>query len=60
MLKHSSVLAEKEADFLTNFDYKESCFYGGLPNIHKSKLIKDAVAKQNSEYVTVENHDDLT
>ena len=30
------------------------------PKIHKSKLIKDAVAKQNSEYVTCENPDDLT
>ena len=59
LLKHSSVLTEKEADFVTNFDYKESCFYG-LPKIHKSKLIKDAVAKQNSEYVTCENPDDLT
>ena len=59
LLKHSSVLTEKEADFVTNFDYKESCFYG-LPKIHKSKLIKDSVAKQNSEYVTCENPDDLT
>ena len=59
LLKHSSVLTEKETDFVTNFDNKESCFYG-LPKIHKSKLIKDAVAKQNSEYVTCENPDDLT
>ena len=59
MLKHSSVLTEKEVDFVTNFDYKESCFYG-LPKIHKSKLIKDAVAKEISEYVTCENPDDLT
>ena len=59
LLKHSSVLTEKEADLVTNFDYKESCFYG-LPKIYKSKLIKDAVAKQNSEYVTCENPDDLT
>ena len=59
-LKDSSVLTEKEADFVTNFDYKESCFYG-LPKIHKSKqLIKDDVVKQNSEYVTCENPDDLT
>ena len=60
LLKHSSFLTEKEADFVTNFDYKESCFYG-LPKIHKSKqLIKDDVVKQNSEYVTCENPDDLT
>ena len=51
LLKHSSVLAEKVADFLSNFDYKESCFFG-LPKNHESKLIKDAVAKQNSEYFT--------
>ena len=38
---------------------RKSCFYG-LPKFHKSKLIKDAVAKQNLEYVTCENPDDLT
>ena len=59
LLRHSSVLTEKEANFVTNFDYKESCFYS-LPKIHKSNLIKDAVIKQNSEYVTCENPDDLT
>ena len=42
--KHSSVLSEKEEDFVINFDYKESCFYG-LPKIHKSKLIKEAIKK---------------
>ena len=26
LLKHSSVLTEKEAYFVTNFNYKESCF----------------------------------
>ena len=59
LFKHSSGLTEKEADFVTNFDYKESCFYG-LPKIHKSKIIKNDVVKQNSEYITFENPDDLT
>ena len=59
MIKHSSALTEKEEDFVTNFDYKESCFYG-LPKIHKSNVIKEAIQKQNSQYIICENPSDLT
>ena len=38
-------LTDKEADFLTEFEVKSSNFYG-LPKVHKSKLVLDAVRQQ--------------
>lgn len=32
----------------------------GLPKVHKSKTIKEAIQKQNSEYITCEHPADLT
>ena len=57
--KHSSTLTQKEEDFVTHFDYVESVFYG-LPKIHKSNIIKEAIEKQNSHYIVCENPSDLT
>ena len=43
---------------MTKFDFKEANFYG-LPKIHKSQLIKDAVSTQSSEVITIYNPSDL-
>lgn len=51
-------LHEEEIDYLTNFSFKTSYFYG-LPKIHKSSLITNAIKEQNSEYITVHCPDDL-
>ena len=56
--KYDQVLTKDEASFLTNFDFRESNFYG-LPKIHKSQTIKDAVKSQASEVVTVPRPQDL-
>ena len=55
----SDKITNKEKDFLTNFQYRESQFYG-LPKIHKSALIKEAINKQNSEYVICPDPEDLS
>ena len=54
LLKHSSALTEKEADFVTNLTTGKVASTP-YPKIHKSKLIKDAVDKPNSVYVTCES-----
>ena len=50
--KYKDVLTKKEASYLTNFNFKTSNFYG-LPKIHKSKLISEAIGVQNDEYIEV-------
>ena len=54
----SSILTRNETNFVTNFEYKTSLFYG-LPKIHKSQQIKSAIINQNSEYILCENPLDL-
>ena len=56
--KYNSELTKDEIFCLTNFDYKEANFYG-LPKIHKSAIIKDAVKCQKSEVITVFAPQDL-
>ena len=56
--KYKDLLTEKEFDYLTNFEMKLSNFYG-LPKVHKSDKIKSACEQCNSNYVQVENVDDL-
>jgi hypothetical protein len=56
--KYSSFLTKKEKDFLINFLPKTSNFYG-LPKIHKSEEIKNAIQNQNSDYITLVNPEDL-
>lgn len=41
-LKHAENLTKNEIDYSTKFEVKSSNFYG-LPKIHKSKEIQDAV-----------------
>lgn len=57
--KTTSCLTEKEEDYLTDYEYKESNFYG-LPKIHKSTKIKDAIKVQCSEYIRCPHPDDIT
>ncbi|XP_062579478.1 uncharacterized protein LOC134241451 [Saccostrea cucullata] len=57
--KTTSSLTEKEEDFLTNYEYSESIFYG-LPKIHKSRQIKEAIKSQCSEYIICPYPEDLT
>ena len=56
--KYKSELTKDEISCLTNFDYKEANFYG-LPKIHKSELIRDAVRSQKSEVITIPSPQDL-
>ena len=55
---HDKTLTKKEKDFLTKFNCKTSNFYG-LPKIHKSKEIKNAIKTQNKEYIEIANPRDL-
>ena len=53
----SECMTNKEKDYLTNFEARESLFYG-LPKVHKSTIIKTAI--ENSEYMTCPNPEDLS
>ncbi|XP_062602273.1 uncharacterized protein LOC134263937, partial [Saccostrea cucullata] len=55
----SEGLTDKEKDYLTNFEFRESQFYG-LPKVHKSKIIKDAIKEQNSICITCADPADLS
>ena len=57
--KFSNCLLKEEQDFLTKFSFSTSNFYG-LPKIHKSKIIQEAIQVQNSEYVKIYEPPDLT
>lgn len=57
--KDTSSVTDKEALFLTAFEYRESVFYG-LPTIHKSKTIGEAIKIQNSDCITCLKPEDLT
>ena len=56
--KHKSVFTDKEFNYLNEADYNTSSFYG-LPKIHKSQLITNAIKKQNSEVVSIKKPQDL-
>ena len=49
---HSGVFTDKEKDYLNNCSMTESYIYG-LPKIHKSKSIKEAIEQQRGKYVTM-------
>ncbi|XP_062612905.1 uncharacterized protein LOC134274656 [Saccostrea cucullata] len=57
--KSTSSLTKKETEFLTDFDFIESVFYG-LPKVHKSKSIREAIDAQISDYITCLKPEDLT
>ena len=51
-------ITEQEADFLLKFNVKHSNFYG-LPKVHKSAEIMNAIREQKSECVEVKSPKDL-
>ena len=55
----SECMTNKEIDYLTNFEARESLFYG-LPKVHKSTIIKTAIENQNSKYITCPNPEYLS
>ena len=57
--KFSNCLSKEEQDFLTNFSFSTSNFYG-LPKFDKSKVIQEAIQVQNSEYINIYEPSDLT
>lgn len=56
--KYQANLTKREISYLTKFDYKTSKFYG-LPKIHKSKAIIDAINQQKTEYIKIPRPADL-
>ena len=56
--KYQNSLTEKEVDYLTNFSYRTSNFYG-LPKVHKSGIITKAIEEQNNEYIRIKEPEDL-
>ena len=56
--KHKSIFTVKEFKYLNEADYSTSNFYG-LPKIHKSQLITNAIKEQNSEVVSINEPQEL-
>ena len=56
--EHGESLFEEEAGYLTIFKHNTSYFYG-LPKIHKSNLISEAIKLQNAEYIQMFQPSDL-
>ena len=56
---YKNILTEKEAKYLTSFEFKSSYFYG-LPKIHKSKSIINEIKEQKSDIICLERPDDLS
>ena len=56
--KYKSILSDKERTYLTKFQPKTSNFYG-LPKIHKSLNIMDAIKEQNSDCINILEPQDL-
>ena len=48
--KYESLLTKAEKLYLTNISFSTSNFYG-LPKVHKSKQINEAIQQQNNEYI---------
>ena len=49
--KYNGNLTDKETDYLINFKFRTSNFYG-FPKLSKSKIIEEQTKLQNKEYVT--------
>ena len=47
---YKNELTSDEIKYLTKFQMRTSNFYG-LPKVHKSKIIKEAIKEQNSIYI---------
>ena len=57
--KYESLLTKAEKLYLTNISFTANNFFG-LPNVHKSKQINEAIHQQNNEYIEIHEPDDLT
>ena len=57
-IKYKDQLTKAELNYLTNFSCHTSNFYG-LPKIHKSELLKEAIKIQNSDYIELLEPNDL-
>ena len=57
--QHPNTLTDKEIDYLCNFETKISNLYG-LPKVHKSDAINNAIRSSNTEYISILAPDDLT
>ena len=57
--KYEGTLTQKEFEYLSNFEKKESNFYG-LPKIHKCDEINRACSTSNSNYVEIKAPDNLS
>ena len=53
MKTFESEITSKEKGYIQNFTWKTLNFYG-LPEIHKSQNIKDAIKEQNTEYIKLQ------
>ena len=57
--KYENTLTKQESAYLTNYVFKTSNFYG-IPKVHKSKIINDAIEQQKSEYIETLEPNDLS
>ena len=55
---HKNIFTGKESKYLNEADYNTSNYYG-LPKIHKSRLITNAIKEQNSKVVNINELQDL-
>ena len=56
--KYQNELTKKESDYIQNFTYRTSNFYG-QPKIHKSTSITTAIKEQNADYIKLPPPPDL-
>lgn len=56
--KHKECFTKNEEDCLRDSRFTTSCFYG-LPKVHKSKIIANAIKSQNTEVISLQKPDDL-
>ena len=56
--KFDKETTKKEKDYLEKFTWKTSNFYG-LPKIHKSEAVKNAIQEQNATYIKLQAPPDL-
>ena len=57
--KYESLLTKAEKLYLTNIFLSTSNFYG-LPKVHKSKQINEAIQQQNNEYIEIHERTKLS
>ena len=56
--RYNKLLTKQEAEYLSTFSYITSNFYG-LPKIHKSTMIAEAIKNQNCDCINLLEPDDL-